>query len=111
MSKKVKLLARYRTPEFLAYMARSMAQHAKENLQTSTNIDGSSMSTAKRRGKPLIATGAMLGSIRAVGNKCEVDTPYAAEVQRRTGNKFIGPPRPEVWAKWLSEYQEQTPSR
>lgn len=91
-------------------MARRMAQHAKENLQTSTNIDGSQMSTRKRNGKPLIATGAMVGSIRAEGNKCIVDTPYAAQVQRRTGNTFIGRPRGEVWAEWLGTYIGENPT-
>lgn len=110
MSKKVTLLKKYQTPEFLAYLARRLAQHAKENLQTSTNLDGSKMQTRKRKGKPLIATGTMQGSIRAVSDKCEVDVPYAAEVQKRTGNTFIGEPRQEVWDLWLQEYQEQTPN-
>ena len=105
---KIKLLDKYKTPEFLAYMAVRMAQHAKENLQTSTNLDGSPMTTAKRRGKPLVNTGAMQGSIVAVGNKCVVGASYTSEVQKRTGNTFIGKPRSEVLGQWVSEYQENT---
>lgn len=87
-------------------MATKMAAHARDNLQTSTNIDGSPMTTNKRRGKPLIDTGDMLASIRAVENRCIVDVPYASEVQERTGNRFIGKPRGEVLGQWLKEYGE-----
>jgi hypothetical protein len=83
-----------------------MAEHARNNIRTATNIDGSAMPPDKRGGKPLFESGNLLKSIKAVQNTTVVDCPYAAEVQRRTGNKFIGQPRAEVLREWLQNYAE-----
>lgn len=106
MSNKSSVLNKYRSVEFLEYMALRMAQFAKENLQTSLNIDGTPMVARKRRGKPLVHSGAMLASIKTVGGQCIVDAPYAQDVQERTGNTFIGRPPQKVLDSWLKEYQE-----
>lgn len=83
-----------------------MAEHARDNIRTATNIDGSAMPPDGKRGKPLFESGNLLRSIKAVQTSTVVDCPYAAEVQERTGKRFIGKPRAEVLRGWLKNYAD-----
>ncbi len=86
------------------YLATRLVDLAKTNLLTSTNMDGSPMTTYKKTGKPLIDTGAMLGSISKVDSSVVVNVPYAAQVQRDTGNYFITKPPVKLLEAWLKDY-------
>ena len=97
-------LNKFTEPRFTNHLATEMATWARQNLNTSTNIDGSQMTTNKRNGRPLIDTGDMLRSISAVNNTVTVNVPYAKEVQINTGNYFIGKPPNTVLVEWLNSY-------
>lgn len=85
-------------------LAKRLAEQARVNLLTSTQIDGTPMTTFKKTGKPLIDTGAMLGSINNVDNTVVVNVPYAATVQQETGNYFIGKPPVKLLGAWLGDF-------
>jgi hypothetical protein len=86
------------------YLATRLVDLAKTNLLTSSNMDGSPMTTNKKTGKPLIDTGAMLGSIARVDSSAVVNVPYAAKVQSETGNYFITKPPVALLGEWLGDY-------
>ena len=99
-----KVLQKYNDPRFTNHLASEMARWARQNLNTSTNIDGSPMVTNKTSGKPLIDTGDMLRSITQVDNRVSVNVPYAVEVQEKTGNTFIGRPPNKILENWVNNY-------
>jgi hypothetical protein len=86
------------------YLANRLVRQARVNLLTSTNVDGSPMTTNKKTGRPLIDTGAMLGSIARVDSSVVVNVPYAAQVQRDTGNYFITKPPVTLLGQWLADF-------
>jgi hypothetical protein len=98
------ILSKFFEPRFTNHLANKMATWSRQNLNTSTNIDGSQMTTNKKSGRPLIDTGDMLRSISAVDNTVTVNVPYAKEVQSKTGNYFIGTPPNRVLVEWLNSY-------
>ena len=97
-------LDKYSEPRFTNHLATEMAIWARANLNTSTNIDGTQMTTNKRSGRPLIDTGDMLRSITSVSNTVVVNVPYAVDVQDKTGNYFIGKPPNRTLVEWLNSY-------
>ncbi len=99
------ILQRYNDPRFTSHLASEMAVWARHNLNTSTNIDGSPMTINPDSGRPLIDTGDMLRSITQVNNTVSVNVPYAADVQVKTGNTFIGRPPNKILVNWLNNYE------
>lgn len=99
-------LTKYSGSRFTNYLASELADWAKNNLITSTNIDRTPMVTNKLSGKPLIDTGRLLNSITVNNSTVRVNVPYAAEVQKKTGNYFIGVPPSYTFNEWVNNYEK-----
>lgn len=99
-------LTKYSNSRFTNYLALELAKWSRNNLLTSTNIDGTPMLTNKQIGRPLISSGNLLNSITVSDGTVRVNAPYAAEVQEKTGNYFIGKPPRATFEKWVSNYEK-----
>ena len=99
-------LTKYSNSRFTNHLAVELANWARNNILTSTNIDGTPMTTNKRIGRPLIHTGNLLSSITVSNSTVRVNAPYAAEVQKKTGNYFIGEPPKATIEKWVNNYEK-----
>lgn len=99
-------ITKYSNPRFTNYLAVELANWAKNNILTSTKIDGTPMTTNKRFGRPLISSGNLLNSITVLDSTVQVNVPYAAEVQEKTGNYFIGKPPSAKIKNWVNNYEK-----